>query len=276
MKKRCFAFLSLLLVLLVMVVPVFADGTYEFSPNLDYLNGDMNFNYSIPDVDPDSPTGPYPDDQVYRIKGNWKFCSDPSLIYVANPSDKPDDVTSWTALIGGVNDETTGLPTALVFSVGDEWIVNGAIMLNLVDSADAGYSIIDNIQAYTYTNSGILTLWTAQDGWVKDSYRSICFSNVWQEMNPEGLYLLCYSAYVSQSDQYLISPNIAGGNGYLGDDPTVENVELGVTDFTQWLAVAVKGFFDFSLFGGFTIGHMLTALVGVSLTLTFLKFFAGG
>lgn len=49
----------------------------------------------------------------------------------------------------------------------------------------------------------------------------------------------------------------------------------GFADFTSWLVVAVSGFMDFTLFGGFTIGDMLGTIVAFSFVMLFLKFFAG-
>lgn len=46
-------------------------------------------------------------------------------------------------------------------------------------------------------------------------------------------------------------------------------------DFTSWLGDAF-GFLDVPLFGNFTIGGLLSVVIGISLFLAFLKIFAGG
>lgn len=46
-------------------------------------------------------------------------------------------------------------------------------------------------------------------------------------------------------------------------------------DFTSWLGEAF-GFLDVPLFGNFTIGGLLSVVIGISLFLAFLKIFAGG
>lgn len=47
-------------------------------------------------------------------------------------------------------------------------------------------------------------------------------------------------------------------------------------DFTGWLGTAVGGFLDFELFEGFSLGGLLSVLIGFSFIMLFLKFFAGG
>lgn len=47
-------------------------------------------------------------------------------------------------------------------------------------------------------------------------------------------------------------------------------------DFVGWLTTSVGGFFGFEIVPGFSIGTILTALIGVGLVVAFLKYFAGG
>ena len=57
--------------------------------------------------------------------------------------------------------------------------------------------------------------------------------------------------------------------------PPAGGGDLGNVDFVQWLTVAVGGFLDFELSPGISLGGVLAVIVGIGITIVFIKLFGG-
>lgn len=73
-------------------------------------------------------------------------------------------------------------------------------------------------------------------------------------------------------------------NDYQDDYDTLSHVlkDMGIDkvfvdgDVTSWLGTVLKGLFDIQLFGTISLGSILSVVLGVSLVMMIIKFFAGG
>ena len=264
MKKRIIAIMCVAVVLIIcLVVPVGAVGSdewsqYDWIPDYDFIEGFREFT-------------PYPgyyerhdgaDDVIYTIGGSWQINSNPGAVLFDVPSDVPSDVNRFTPFITQYYYEREAAIALTIVNNGQ--YVSGGIALVLErspDDFDKAYLV--QLQYYDYVRNNVIVIWDYQQGFLDDDYNVLSFGH--GAVDPQ----LSVTAFNLLVESGLISPlTVNYGNNNDGGSTFV--------DFTTWLATAVGGFFDFSLFGGFTIGHMVGSIVAFSFVMLFLKFFAGG
>lgn len=230
-------------------------ATYDWIPDYDFVAGLREFT-SYP--------GYYRNNvDDYSIGGTWRFASHERLkeLYIKIPDDVPTNVYRPAFLLTRYDTNPEVAP-ALTVAFGDEYVTGGIALVGFREDLDPPdpYMYLQQIQVYDYVRNEVFVIWDRDSGFNNSNYNNVSFGHgaVDPQISPIAFQLLVESGVMSPVD-------VSYGDG--GD---------GFIDFTSWLAVAVGGFFSFSLFNGFTIGHMIGALVAFSFVMVFLKFFAGG
>lgn len=261
MKKRIIAIMCVAVVLITcLVVPVGAVGSdvwsqYDWIPDYEFIEGYREFT-SYPGYVREN-TNPV----TYSIGGSWAVSNNPGVLLFDVPSNVPD-VQRFTPLITQVGDGSDYAYALTIVNNGQ--YVSGGIALVLERSADDyDKAYLVQLQYYDYVRNNVIVIWDYQQGFLDDDYNVLSFGHgaVDSQISETAYNLLVESGLISP-----LKVNYGGDNS--GGSTFV--------DFTTWLATAVGGFFDFSLFGGFSIGHMVGSIVAFSFVMLFLKFFAGG
>lgn len=261
MRKKIAAIVCVALVLVSFVVPSFAAVSdewlnYDWVPDYDYLEGLRNFT-SYPGYARYNDTEPY----TYSIGGSWRFSSSLDEIRVAFPEGVPTAVDKPVFLLTQYGDgPDSNFAYALTVVYGGSDVATGGIGVGLIrDPDDADYGYVNQIISFDYPRGVTTVIWDRETGYSNASYTTLSFG--YGAVDPQ----ISPTAYSLLVDSGIITPvEVDYGGG-------IESL-----DFTTWLATAVGGFFSFSLFNGFTLGHMIGCLVAFSFVMMFLKFFAGG
>lgn len=261
MRKKIIAIACVVLVLVTFVVPSFAAVSdewlsYDWVPDYDYLEGLRQFT-SYPGYARYNDTEPY----TYSIGGSWRFSSSLDELRVLLPDGVPPSAEKPVFLLTQYGDgPNSNFVYALTVVFGNSDVATGGIGLGFIkDPDDTNYGFLNQIIAFDYPRGVATVIWDRETGFSNASYATLSFGH--GAVDPQ----ISPTAYSLLVDSGIITPvKVDYGGG-------IESL-----DFTTWLATAVGGFFSFSLFNGFTIGHMIGCLVAFSFVMMFLKFFAGG
>lgn len=265
MKKVVLSIFAVVLVLSALIIPAFgapADAEWVWSQDDIDLR---EWSYSPGVVEIVDSTG----DPTLYVEGSFTFDDTPGTSYYRVPSDVPADVDSYTLyLSGGIdNQDDSQFVNALYVAFGDTYLGIGEFVFSFTRSADdPNFALCTAIRFYNCQSGGYTTLYTDTVGWSSYHYKTFSFGHgyVYQQLGSVGSGESVYSDFFETGFISAATQDVPSGD------------DVGMADFTAWLATAAGGFLSFSLFGGFTIGHMLSACVAFSFVILFAKFFAGG
>lgn len=160
-----------------------------------------------------------------------------------------------------------------------------------IEFADMKQLIINDNFDYTngYYYSEDFYTWLKANAIKQGSTSTVAEEGTWAQVEKSGdgyLLRLQYPLYdtsgvtITDTETYRNNMSYYGFptfEKYIDTDSTIIKPSLPYeADFTGWLGTAVGGFLDFELFDGFSLGGLLSVLIGFSFIMLFLKFFAGG